>query len=622
MKKRFVWIIFSLLILLSVFLPPCILLINHTSGANPYLVENATLNLNQIDLRKEKNGIYFSGEMEFYYNSWICTDEEEKEKDAMITLPGRFNELTVDGEKLTNDGYASYRFYLENYRPGSSFAITTDHYYSSFRVFFNRTLVAQSGTLGKTRNLDKPSMRVVNNNSYIPHEKRIEVIIEVGNSGQGGLVKGPKLISGQIDTNETRGGQLILFSLMGLFLACIILQCITTSISYGAKTSALITFTSLSLFFNWLFSGEGLKIMLLINPSFLTFPLNKTLSLLFAQLFILFAFLFAWSQRSHNKQLIPYSIMLGISSIFSILAILFMPMKWGVVFPLLSVYVALGMIIMYIRATNKFTMINITFMLFFLLVFSVFQIFYFNEWNFFTTNVSYSFSILLLIAYLFIYFTIFFSIFRLRKEEERKDKLLKEQSNLKNLALKEQYNPNTIFNTLAILENFYRKNIQLGDKGLDLLAKDLRYSINSMEKSLVPFSSESEDALLYSDFENLREGKELPVLFNIEEEDFLIPPLVLKPILQCAYQQKDYKGEEENNYLEISTYHGRRHLYLSVIDHRFGYDCMSLNKELSNVKERLYLTLKGNITFYYDKNQTVTTISIPLTRKIKGGFIQ
>ena len=149
-------------------------------------------------------------------------------------------------------------------------------------------------------------------------------------------------------------------------------------------------------------------------------------------------------------------------------------MKWGVVFPLLSVYVALGMIIMYIRATNKFTMINITFMLFFLLVFSVFQIFYFNEWNFFTTNVSYSFSILLLIAYLFIYFTIFFSIFRLRKEEERKDKLLKEQSNLKNLALKEQYNPNTIFNTLAILENFYRKNIQLGDKGLDLLAKDLR----------------------------------------------------------------------------------------------------------------------------------------------------
>ena len=49
---------------------------------------------------------------------------------------------------------------------------------------------------------------------------------------------------------------------------------------------------------------------------------------------------------------------------------------------------------------------------------------------------------------------------------------------------------------------------------------------------------------------------------------------------------------------------------------------MSLNKELSNVKERLYLTLKGNITFYYDKNQTVTTISIPLTRKIKGGFIQ
>ena len=110
----------------------------------------------------------------------------------------------------------------------------------------------------------------------------------------------------------------------------------------------------------------------------------------------------------------------------------------------------------------------------------------------------------MLIAYLFIYFTIFFSIFRLRKEEERKDKLLKEQSNLKNLALKEQYNPNTIFNTLAILENFYRKNIQLGDKGLDLLAKDLRYSINSMEKSLVPFSSESEVALLYSDFENLR----------------------------------------------------------------------------------------------------------------------
>ena len=74
MKKRIVWIIFSLLILLSVFLPPCILLINHTSGANPYLIENATLNLNQIDLRKEKNGIYFSGEMEFYYNSWICTD--------------------------------------------------------------------------------------------------------------------------------------------------------------------------------------------------------------------------------------------------------------------------------------------------------------------------------------------------------------------------------------------------------------------------------------------------------------------------------------------------------------------------------------------------------------------
>ena len=102
----------------------------------------------------------------------------------------------------------------------------------------------------------------------------------------------------------------------------------------------------------------------------------------------------------------------------------------------------------------------------------------------------------------------------------------------------------------------------------------------------------------YVNLENLRLEKSFPVYFDIDYQDFLIPPLSLQPLVENAIRYSKV-NEKEDGYIQIRSFlrdDGR--IEVDVEDNGVGFDPLSVtssSKGLANVKERLKLLLNAEI---------------------------
>ena len=118
-------------------------------------------------------------------------------------------------------------------------------------------------------------------------------------------------------------------------------------------------------------------------------------------------------------------------------------------------------------------------------------------------------------------------------------------------------------------------------------AKHLRYSVNSSQKPLVPFSDELSSLLDYVAFENRRQNKQISVLLDIEEENFLLPPLTLGPLLDEFRLVLPVQKEPVN--LEISTKRRFRSIDITLSSPDIQIEWDSKKTEIERLLTRLRL---------------------------------
>lgn len=180
-----------------------------------------------------------------------------------------------------------------------------------------------------------------------------------------------------------------------------------------------------------------------------------------------------------------------------------------------------------------------------------------------------------------------------------------------------QIQPHFLYNTLSVIDYLCEKDPQQAREAVTAFSDYLRMNMDSLTcLNPVPFEKELEHTKTYLWIEKLRFGDILTVEYDIQNTDFLIPPLTLQPLCENAVKH-GIRGKDQGGTVKISTCKVGNSLYITVTDDGIGFDP---GKELSdgkshigikNVRKRLSTMVNGtlDISSEYGKG-TVATIVI------------
>ncbi len=612
-KKNIIIIILSFLLIC---LPTIIaLFLNLSYESSSFFIHSGVMDINHTEVTNLEKGINIMGDTEFYYNKWLMTDnEEDAEMDTYLSLPNFWTKVRMNGENLPVDGYATYRFKVINLPIGVRLTADSDYYYSSCRIYFDNVLVGQNGTPSKDRKSDVSGINFTQKGSYIITSGEMTVTIEVGNSGHGGIKKGPKILLTQDGTNTKRGRQLLQFILLGIMLECYVILIVTRFIQSGFRKSLLIIAIATFAFLYWLFSGDGLVFFALLNIP-IPYMMYKTISIVCLGAFILSSSLYVL----HRKNLIPNKkwvfIFIFLTIVFTICRSWFIYNQFFIIFFMLVVllYASLFFFLYYRVEQN---LVEDLYIILFAFLVGVTFLSACDDGNVFFFPLSNALSLGVFIGSIFLYLIFFLRILYFKKKAKLEKSLLKEQNYLNAISTQQQFNPNLMFNAFAIIADGYHRSVDKGDILLSDFSSSLRYSIVTIGTLTVPFSDEVDNTIVFADFHNQRDSLSMNLLLNIDTYEFMFPPTVLTTFVFAFFNHKVSKFNEEDNIFEISTVENKNDIVVQLIDHRGSYMIDEKDEGIDNAVQRLSLTIKAKVIFSKDEKSSIITITIP---KIKGG---
>lgn len=202
---------------------------------------------------------------------------------------------------------------------------------------------------------------------------------------------------------------------------------------------------------------------------------------------------------------------------------------------------------------------------------------------------------LIIISYLLIY--VYF-IVRTYTQAINGMKLEISNNNLKMLLLKEQIKPHFVFNTLNTIKSLYHKDVDEGDKAIQLFSNHLRYNVETTKTNMIEFSKELENIYNFIELENLKAQDQFNVIYNIEYEDYMIPILSIEPFVENAIKYS-MVNKKADGYIEISsTIDNDNYITISIIDNGIGFDINKIKNSscgIENAKERLTKLVNASI---------------------------
>ncbi|RFS24765.1 tetratricopeptide repeat protein [Chitinophaga silvatica] len=178
-------------------------------------------------------------------------------------------------------------------------------------------------------------------------------------------------------------------------------------------------------------------------------------------------------------------------------------------------------------------------------------------------------------------------------------------------SLRSQMNPHFIFNSLSSIHRYIWSNNQ--EEASDYLTKFsrlMRLILDNTQHTFVTLNKELESLKLYLDLESLRCNGIFECRFlidtNINEEEVLIPPMILQPYVENAiWHGLVHKQPSEKGLLDIEILLMKRSLICTITDNGIG------RKKAMEIKER-----KGRV--HNSVGMKVTEGRIDLIRKINN----
>ena len=181
-----------------------------------------------------------------------------------------------------------------------------------------------------------------------------------------------------------------------------------------------------------------------------------------------------------------------------------------------------------------------------------------------------------------------------------------------------QIHPHFLFNALSTIRHLCRTQPELAWEALGDFSSYLRANTDALTSTkLIPFTQELRHIQSYLKLEKLRMGDRLNIVYDIQEEEFLLPPLTVQPLVENAVKHGIFYAKGDGT-VRIATCKQGNTIVIVVSDDGVGFDTeesMNANDRvcvgLRNVKMRLRKLLHAQMSLESEKNKgTTVTIRI------------
>lgn len=566
-------------------------------------------------------GLILRGEWEFYYNQWIVTDgSAEPVLTGYLNSADRWTDREFNGKTLPRTGYASYRMVVENCSSSEELYFGLSDFVPT-RLYVNGTEVLSRGEMSRdeiysvTTSSEKTS-------SFIADGQPLELVIEIGYNDLGGTYLNPYLYK------ENKPILIDLYD-SGFFLvavACVVLIGIIIVFStliwaHRITDLAPIVFVAGIVVF-YLFSTEILQKGSLFtnnvpwNVTYYTSWIGGALAIFFS------TYLVPVKHNLHNRLAMAVDILSY--GIMTALYFLYKGYEFRYVFGLIA---AVAHLILFLPIVVRDTVgreplpyLRAT------VVFLTTAMVAVNNLDV-TGGISYGATgIIGILVIVIVALIVAIVVIRTKNDHRHAMEALtneREITSIKSNALRSQINPHFLFNALTLVKSEYDKGEDSGRKTLEELRTHIDRVFDAQEEELIPFSKEALLAEDYYHIEQTRRAETLPdIEWSIETEDFLVPPLILQPIIENAVK---YSGIDRRTggRLSIGTTSDEDNYILTISDNGVGFDVNRLrctSTGIRNVTLRVELLSEGSLTIDGSDGTKITIVFPKENAKISGGY--
>lgn len=179
-----------------------------------------------------------------------------------------------------------------------------------------------------------------------------------------------------------------------------------------------------------------------------------------------------------------------------------------------------------------------------------------------------------------------------------------------------------IFNILNAICGMCEYDPQKADETLVMFSRYLRHYIHIMDKDELESLSKSMEYLEdYIQLEQIRFGNKIKFVKILEEEEFMLPPLILQPIVENAIRH-GLLPKKHGGTIALHTWKEEDSHIIEIADDGAGFDVNSIREEdsigMKNVRFRLQYMVNGTMETKSTPGEgTTVTIRIPCAGKMK-----
>ena len=200
----------------------------------------------------------------------------------------------------------------------------------------------------------------------------------------------------------------------------------------------------------------------------------------------------------------------------------------------------------------------------------------------------------------------------------RAKKLEKELEESRIAILLSQMQPHFIHNILNVIYYLIGKDPAAAQEAISKFSDYLRNNLEAIsQKDLIPFRKELNHIHTYLELEQIRFGEELSIVYDIEEDSFLLPVLSIQPLVENAVKHGIAK-KRGGGVVTIACQQTEKAYRITISDTGIGFDAGrymdddKVHVGLMNVRQRLYSRMNATVDIDSTPgNGTTVTVTIP-----------
>jgi len=130
----------------------------------------------------ESKLVSLKGNWEFYWNNFVTEADIQNgaQPDLLVKAPDVWNNYEIDGKKLPGFGYASYKISITGIEVGREISFYIPTMSTAYEMYIDDNLVSSCGEVSKTEAGSKPEYRPKQVN-YTPTADHFDIIVHVSN---------------------------------------------------------------------------------------------------------------------------------------------------------------------------------------------------------------------------------------------------------------------------------------------------------------------------------------------------------------------------------------------------------------------------------------------------------